>query len=53
MRGCRAKAIRKRVYGDNAHKNTMYRRDAAGTLRCSELRSEYQKAKTDWKRRNR
>ena len=53
MRGTRAKAIRRKVYGDHAHKNTIYRRDKEGTLRCSELRSEYQKAKTDWKRRNR
>jgi hypothetical protein len=45
MRGTKAKAIRKRIYGDNSIKRRRYTRDEKGTIRNIGLRATYQNAK--------
>jgi len=46
MRGTKAKAIRKRIYGDIPIKSRRrYARDEKGTIRNIGLRATYQKAK--------
>ena len=48
MRGKKAKAIRKVVYGDVAI-DTKYETDGNGALRCKGKRAEYLQAKKQYK----
>jgi len=49
MRGKRAKAIRRELYGDYAHRTRQYVRNEKGTIYNSSgsLRAQYQKAKKE------
>jgi len=45
MRGARAKAIRKKVYGDQSQRQRRYSRDENGTIYNIGLRRTYQNTK--------
>ena len=45
MRGTVAKAARRFIFGDNAHRNTHYKKDSNGAIHCTGDRAAYKRAK--------
>lgn len=50
MNGRTAKAIRRKIYGDNAHRHTLYTMSDKGITRCTGYRNLYKRAKRAYKK---